>query len=143
MYSTIITAPSMMMPKSMAPKLIRLASTPNKYIMASANNKLKGITEATTSPERKLPSSKTTTNTTIKQPKTRFSTMVKVVRPINSERSKKPLITTPSGRAVSISAIRAFTRSIVPFPSAPLSIITCPSTFSPCALAVMAPKRLA
>ena len=132
-----------MIPKSIAPKLIKLASTLNKYIMDKANNKLKGITEATTSPERRLPSNKTTTKTTMRQPKSRFSTMVKVVRPMSSERSKNPLITIPSGSVVSISAILAFTRSMVPLPSAPLSIITCPSTFSPWALAVTAPNRLA
>ena len=143
MNSTMMTAPSMMIPKSMAPKLIKLASTLNKYIMDKANNKLKGMTEATTSPERKLPSNKTTTNTTIRQPKTRFSTMVSVVRPINSDRSKNPLITIPSGRVDSISAILALTRSMVPLLSAPLSIITCPKTFSPWPLAVMAPNRLA
>ena len=143
MYSTMMTAPSMIIPKSIAPKLIRLASTPKMYIIESAKSKLNGITEATTRPERKLPKSKTTTNTTIRQPRSRFSVIVNVVRPINSDRSKNPLINTPSGSVFSISAIRSLTRSMVPLPSAPLSIMTWPKTFSPSALAVIAPNRLA
>ena len=114
----------MMMPKSIAPKLIKLASTPNKYINDSAKSKLKGMTEATTNPDRILPSSNTTTKTTIKQPKIRFSAIVKVVLPINSDLSKNPLINTPSGNVDFISSNRCFTRSIVPLESAPLSIMT-------------------
>lgn len=50
-----MTAPSIMIPKSMAPRLIRLASTPKIYIKDSANSKHSGITEATTKPERRFP----------------------------------------------------------------------------------------
>ena len=88
----------MIIPKSIAPKLIKLASTPNKYIMEIANNKLSGITDATTNPERKFPSNKTTTKITISDPKIRFSETVNVVFPINSLRSKKGFIYTPSGK---------------------------------------------
>ena len=90
--STMITAPSMMIPKSMAPRLIRLASTPKIYIMERAKSRLNGITDATTIPERKFPSSRTTTKITIRHPRTRFSVMVRVVRPISSLRSRKAFI---------------------------------------------------
>ena len=90
--STIITAPSIIIPKSIAPRLIKLASTPKMFIIEMANNKLNGITEATTKPERKLPSNKTTTKMTINDPKIRFSDTVKVVLPISSLRSKNPLM---------------------------------------------------
>ena len=92
MYSTMITAPSIMIPKSMAPRLNKLASTPKMFIKVSAKSKQRGITEATTSPERQLPSNSTTTKTTIKQPKTKFSVTVNVVLPISSLRSRKGLI---------------------------------------------------
>ncbi len=139
----MITAPSMIIPKSMAPKLIKFASTSKMYIREIAKSKLNGMTEATTRPERTFPNSKTTTKITIRHPKIKFSVIVKVVRAINSERSKNPLIITPSGRVGSISASLSFTRSMVALDPAPLSIITCPRTFSPSPLAVIAPNRLA
>ena len=96
--STIITAPSIIIPKSIAPKLIKLASTPKIFIRESANNIQSGITEATTSPDLKLPSSSITTKRTIKKPNIKFSAIVKVVLPINSLLSKKALILTPLGK---------------------------------------------
>ena len=141
--STIITAPSMIIPKSIAPKLIKLASTLNMCIIPSANNKLKGITDATTNPERIFPNNKTTTKITIKQPKIKFSAMVKVVLFKSSLRSRKGLICTPLGKDFSISATRFFTLSMVALVFASFSIITCPSTFSPSPFPVIAPKRLA
>ena len=92
-----MTAPSMIIPKSMAPRLIKFASTPKIYIKDKAKNKHIGITEPTTKPERKFPNKSTTTKITIRQPKMRFSAMVKVVLPINSLRSKNGLILTPGG----------------------------------------------
>ena len=50
--STMMTAPSTIIPKSMAPKLIRFPLTPNTLIMPKANSMAKGMTEATTSPAR-------------------------------------------------------------------------------------------
>ena len=67
------------------------------YIIDNVNSNDSGITEATTNPERKLPNNKITTKITIMIPKIKFSAIVKVVLPINSLRSKKPLIKTPSG----------------------------------------------
>ena len=62
------------------------------FIKVIANNKLKGITEATTNPERKLPSKSTTIKMTIKEPIIQFSATVVVVFLISSLRSKNPLI---------------------------------------------------
>ena len=92
MNSTIITAPSMIIPKSIAPKLIKFASTPKIYINDKAKSKHNGITEATTKPDLKLPNSNTTTKITIKHPKTKFSVTVNVVLAISSLRSKNGLI---------------------------------------------------
>ena len=57
-----------------------------------AKSKLNGITEATTNPERQLPSNKTTTKMTINEPRIKFSATVNVVLFISSLRSRKPLI---------------------------------------------------
>ncbi len=65
-----------MIPKSMAPKLIKLASTPKRYMRDKAKSKHKGITEATTNPDLRLPNKITTTKMTIKHPKIRFSVTV-------------------------------------------------------------------
>ena len=96
----------MIIPKSMAPKLMRFASTPKMYINVSAKNKHMGMTEATTNPERKFPRSNTTTKITIKHPKMRFSATVKVVFPTSSPRSRKPLMEIPGGNNFSTSSIR-------------------------------------
>jgi hypothetical protein len=66
--STIITAPSTIKPKSIAPKLMRLALTPNTFIIPNANNMDKGIAEATIKPARKFPRNKTKTKITINAP---------------------------------------------------------------------------
>ena len=90
--STIMTAPSMIIPKSIAPKLIKLASTPNRYIKEKAKSKQRGMTEATMRPDRKFPNNKTTTKMTIRQPSIKFSMTVCVVLLISSLRSKKGFI---------------------------------------------------
>ena len=96
--STIITAPSTIIPKSIAPKLIRLAHTLNTFIKINANSKDSGIVEATIKPPRQLPNKKMRTKITIKAPSIRFVATVEVVSPINLLLSKRGSITTPSGR---------------------------------------------
>jgi len=83
-YSTIITAPSIIIPKSSAPKLIRFASTPKIYINEIVNNKASGIIDAITNAERIFPRRITTINITIKQPKIRVSATVNEVFEISS-----------------------------------------------------------
>ena len=82
----------MIIPKSSAPRLIRLASMPKINIMERVKNNASGIMEAITNAERKLPSSNNTTRNTMMQPKIRFSKTVVVVLPISSLRSRIGLI---------------------------------------------------
>ena len=70
--STIITAPSTINPKSIAPKLIKLPLTPKSFIIEMANNKANGITEATTKPALQLPNNNTKMKITIKAPSIRL-----------------------------------------------------------------------
>jgi len=141
--STMITAPSIIIPKSSAPRLIRLASIPKIYIIESVKNKASGIIEAMTSADRTFPSKRMTINTTMRHPKTRFSTTVNDVFEISSLRSRIGLMKTPSGRFFWMVATRFFTSLITSFEFAFLSIITWPRTFSPCPFAVIAPNRFA
>ena len=78
--STIITAPSTMMPKSIAPKLIRLAPTPKMRMRMNANRSDNGMTDAVTSPPRRLPSNTTSTKKTMSAPSVRLLAIVDVVR---------------------------------------------------------------
>ena len=141
--STIITAPSIIIPKSRAPRLIRLASIPKTYIMEIVKSNASGIIDAITNAERTLPSNTITIKITIRQPSTRFSTTVNEVLEINSLRSRIGLMKTPSGRFFCTSATRFFTSLITILELASLSIITCPNTFSPFPFAVIAPNRFA
>ncbi len=97
-YSTIITAPSIIIPKSSAPRLIRLASMPKMYIIEMVKSKASGIIDAITSAERIFPKSRITVNITIIAPRIRFSATVNDVFEISSLRSRMGLIKTPSGR---------------------------------------------
>ncbi len=65
MLSTITTAPSTMMPKSMAPRERRFAGIPVTFIMRNAKSMETGIVVATTSADRTLPIKNTKTTTTI------------------------------------------------------------------------------
>ena len=133
----------MIIPKSKAPRLIRLASIPKMNIMLNVKSNANGIMDETTSAERKLPRISSTTKNTIIHPNKRFSNIVAVVFPISSLRSRIGLIYTPSGKVFCTSSTRAFTSLITCLEFAFLSIIICPNTFSPSPFAVMAPKRLA
>ena len=82
----------------MAPKLIRLALTPNKFIKASANNKDSGIADATIKPARRFPKNNTSTNTTINAPSIKLVFTVLIARSIKLVRSKKASISTSSGK---------------------------------------------
>ena len=100
--STIITAPSTIIPKSIAPKLIKFTQTSNTFIKIKANNKDNGIVEATIKPPRQLPNKKISTKITINAPSIRFVVTVEVVSPINLLRSNNGSIITPSGNDFSI-----------------------------------------
>ena len=51
----MITAPSITIPKSMAPSDIRFADTPKRCIIIKANKRDRGMTEATINPDLKFP----------------------------------------------------------------------------------------
>ncbi len=86
-----------MMPKSMAPRLIKLAQTPNTFIKIKAKSSDSGIVDATISPPRQLPKRITKTKMTISAPSIRLVATVLVVLRIKSLRSMKVSMCTPSG----------------------------------------------
>ena len=131
--STIITAPSTISPKSIAPRLIRLALTPNKFINDNANNKDKGIAEATIKPALKFPKNNTSINITINAPSIRFVLTVLMARSIRLVLSKKASISTSSGNDFFTVFILSLTSSTTEALLAPLIISTMPPTtsFSP------------
>ncbi len=141
MLSTMITAPSTRIPKSIAPRLIRFAQTPNRFIMINEKSKASGMVEATNKPPRKLPKKTTRTKITISAPSERFSATVDVVLFISLLRSRKGSIFTPSGKDFWIKAIRSFTSLITSFEFSPFNIITIPPTASPLPFLVNAPYR--
>ena len=71
-FSTMITELSTINPKSIAPRLIRLAVIPVRDIMFAANSIDRGIAIATTIPARKLPSMTNSTMMTRVPPSRRF-----------------------------------------------------------------------
>ena len=130
MASVIITAPSTIRPKSMAPKLIRLAEIPNTFIIEIANSIANGMTEATIRPARQLPSISTRIKTTIRPPSNRLVLTVPIAVATNLSRTKYGSMTTPSGSDFLICLTRSFTLSVTASELAPLSIITRPPTAS-------------
>ncbi len=141
--STIITAESTIIPKSIAPRLIRFPLSPKSLIIPKANSMLNGMTLATTSPARQFPRKSTRMNITISPPATRLWAMVFSTRFTSCVRSMKGSITTPSGRLFCICAIRSFTLRLTSWKFSPFSIIAIPATTSPSPLRVTAPKRVA
>ena len=137
--STIITAPSTMIPKSMAPRLIRLAQTSKMFIRIKANKSDNGIVEATINPPRQFPSRMMSTKMTMSPPSSKLLVTVEVVSDISSLRSRNGFIDTPSGRDFSIWVILSFTFSTTSLEFAPFSIITIPPTVSPSPFLVSAP----
>ena len=71
----------------MAPKLIKLALTPNTFIIAKANSIAKGIAEATINPALKFPKKSTNTKITINAPSIRFFSTVLIALSTKTERS--------------------------------------------------------
>ena len=96
----------------MAPKLIKLPETPNKFIIPNANNMANGITEATTNPALTFPSKRIKIKMTINAPSNKFFVTVPMALSTNFVLSKKGSITTPSGNVFSIWIIRSLMFSI-------------------------------
>ena len=83
-----MTAPSIIKPKSNAPKLIKFPETPKTFINEMANNIAKGMTEATIKPALKLPNNNTKTKITINAPSIKFVETVEIALSTNLVRSK-------------------------------------------------------
>jgi hypothetical protein len=75
-FSTMITAPSTISPKSSAPRLIRLADVRDCTMPVNVISMASGITAAVSSAARTLPSSANSTTTTSSAPSTRFFSTV-------------------------------------------------------------------
>ena len=137
--STIITAPSTIIPKSIAPKLIKFPLTPNAFIKITAKSMDKGITEATISPALKFPRNKIKTKITIKAPSSKFFVTVPIALSTNLPLSIKASATTPSGNVLLICTILSFTLSTTALEFSPFNINTKPETISPLPSFVEAP----
>ena len=85
MFSTITTEPSTTIPKSMAPRLIRLAASPNSRMPIKANSMEKGMTVATMSAPDISPRSSRRITMTSMPPSARLVERVRVVRLIRSD----------------------------------------------------------
>ncbi len=86
-FSTMMTAPSMMMPKSMAPRLIRLALTLFATMPVMVNSMDSGITHAVAIAALKLPRIKNRTTITRRAPSMRFLWTVATVASTRRARS--------------------------------------------------------
>ena len=86
-FSTIITAPSTIKPKSSAPKLIRLALTSVTTIPVISINIDSGITIAVSRAARTLPNMTNNTTTTKMAPSTKLVCTVAMVLSTNTVRS--------------------------------------------------------
>ena len=128
--STIITAPSTIRPKSMAPSDIRLADTPNNCIMPSAKSIESGIAEATINPARRLPRNSTSTKTTISAPSIRLVCTVLMARSTKSVRSRNDSISMSAGSDLRMVSIFTFTLLTTSKLLEPFSIMTTPPTAS-------------
>ena len=75
-FSIITTDESTTMPKSMAPRLSRLAATPNRSIPLNANSIDSGMARATMNAARRLPRNRNSTHTTSSPPSNRLARTV-------------------------------------------------------------------
>ena len=133
----------MIIPKSIAPKLIRFAQTSNTFIKINANSNESGIVDATINPPRQFPNRKTNIKMTINAPSIKLVVTVLVVLAIKELLSKKGSIVTPSGSDFPISCIRFLTAVITLSEFAPFSIKIIPPTASPFPSLVNAPYLMA
>ena len=86
-FSTITTELSTIMPKSIAPRLSRLAAMPNRSMPENANSIDSGIARATISAARRLPRNANSTATTSRPPSNRFLRTVSMTWSTSSVRS--------------------------------------------------------
>ena len=87
MFSTTITAPSTMMPKSIAPSDSRLAGTPMIFRPRKVASSASGITTTTARLARRFDRNRYSTSDTSSAPSTRLRNTVDSVLPISQVRS--------------------------------------------------------
>ncbi len=87
MFSTTITAPSTMMPKSIAPSDSRFAGMPRIVRPMKVASSDSGIIAATIADARRLPRNTNSTTVTSAAPSSRFVNTVRSVVPISQVRS--------------------------------------------------------
>ncbi len=86
-FSTITTELSTIMPKSMAPRLKRLAAMPKRSMPQKANSIASGMARATMAAARRLPRNKNSTATTSRPASKRFFRTVSMTKSTSSVRS--------------------------------------------------------
>ncbi len=125
------TAPSIIIPKSTAPRDRRLALMPAIFRHRNANSSDSGMTMETISVVRQSAINRNTITVTKIIPSIRLCIMVLVVKSIRSFRSYTVMSFTSLGKIlVFSSSILAFTPSSTSSGFSPLRIITIPSTTS-------------
>ncbi len=139
-FSTITTAPSMMMPKSSAPRLMRLALMRWFTMPVKVNSIDSGITSAVMMAARMLPRNRNRIAITSTAPSSRFFFTVAMALSTSTVRSYTVTAFTPSGRVRLISCILRSTACETLRLFSPISMNTVPSTTSR-PLSVAAPVR--
>ena len=129
-FSTIITAPSTIKPKSRAPRLIRLALTFACTMPVISINIDSGMTIAVINAARILPSISNNTTTTNTAPSARLACTVAMVLSTSTVRSYTGSAITPSGRVLLISFSLADTAWETVRLLPPSSITAVPNTVS-------------
>ena len=128
--SITITAPSTRMPKSSAPRLIRLPLIPKRFMPITANRNDSGITSAVIAAARMLPSSRNSTTMTSSAPSVRFLATVLTVELTSTLRSSTGSATMPGGseRLTSVRRSAAASATVRLLPPAIINAV--PSTAS-------------
>ena len=85
--SMMMTAPSMMIPKSSAPRLMRLPEMPNQRMATKVISRARGIVKAVINAARMLPTSRSRMTATRIAPVTRLCSTVSSVALTSTERS--------------------------------------------------------
>ena len=129
-FSTIMIAPSMIRPKSSAPRLIRLPEILKEFMPIALIKSDRGITSAAINAARQLPSRKNKITTTSSAPSAKFFATVVMVAMTNCERSSVGTAVIPSGKVfVTACSLSPTARATVRL-LAPTSIKALPTTVS-------------
>ena len=128
------------MPKSSAPRLIRLPLMPKRFMPITANRNDSGITSAVIVAARRLPSSRNSTTTTSSAPSVRFLATVLMVELTSTLRSRTGAATMSAGSDVLTCSRRAAAAWATVRLLPPAIISAVPSTAS-WPLRLAAPRR--